>query len=131
MPTRQYSEEETWIILRTDGVDTVLVISLTGQGTKESYVPPTYVPGKTSGSVSVIGNTAFFNSSTTPSYTVGGYKIAKPFASYTAQLYDLDTGQMIWAATAQSKGNAFASYRNLAESMAGQTVEKLLADQMF
>lgn len=120
-PGRQYSAEELSDALAKSGADGVLIITLNQAGVTTSRAPTTTTAQCTavSSSGGCIGASAI---------TTGGYDISKPWASFTAQLFDLPTGRVVWFATSKSKGNAFAHAHNLLESMAGSTIAQLRAD---
>lgn len=130
-PTRNLSGAQMAELIRAANVETVLVLSVGQKGETQTYIPPTYVPGSTYGTVNSIGNTAYLNIYQTPGYTIGGYSISKPRANYSATLYDVRTGSEIWTADALTKGNAFADYKLLAHSVAAKAVSTLLADGLF
>lgn len=130
-PTQEYTPQEIGRVMQTNNLDGILIVSLGNKSTNESYVPPTYHPGTTTGTVNVVGNTAYMNSYTTPGYTTGGYSISKPSALYSASLYDYRSGKRVWYATGKSRGNAFSDYRDLGASMATETIDKLAGDNVI
>jgi hypothetical protein len=130
-PTRQMSDEQFVDALLATRAETVLIISAGEKGTSSTYVPPTYHPGQVYGTVNTVGNYSYFNAYQTPGYTTGGYSISKPNAVYSAKLFDMATGNVVWQADGFSRGNAFADYSDLAESMAEEAVKKLYDDQVF
>ncbi|MBK8167855.1 MAG: hypothetical protein IPK64_18065 [bacterium] len=121
-PGRQYSSEEMMQVLAANGIDGVLVVQPTNSGTQSSYIPQT---SHTTGSASVAGNSVFGSSTTT---TSGGYSISKPWATYASSLYSVERGNVVWYATAQSSGNAYASWHDLIRSACGKTIDKLAND---
>ena len=131
LPTRTYSEDEYSRAIRATGVQTILVIALTGKDTSESYIPPTYIPGSTYGTVTTLGKTAYVNIHQNPGYTVGGYSVSKPHAAYAIALYDVNTDAMIWKADARSAGGAAAKWKKLAKAVTLKAVKKLLRDGLF
>jgi hypothetical protein len=130
-PTRQVTSEEWTHEVLASGADTVLIITKVGEGVKHAYIPQSYYPGATSGTARTVGDTTFFNFNQSPGYTMGGHTISKPRATYTALLHNLQDGQPIWKADANSRGNAFADSSDLGRSLAEETVDKLFADQLF
>ncbi len=128
-PTEKYTNAQVAKVMRSYNLDGILIISLGNKSTQVNYVPPTYHPGTSTGTVKFIGNTAYVNTSTTPGYTTGGYSISKPQALYSASLYDYRSGKRVWLATGKSRGNAFADYKDLGASMATETVDKLISDR--
>lgn len=130
-PTGTFSTAEQLDRIKNAEVDSVLIIALAGRDEVAQYIPPTYVPGQTTTTVNVIGNTAYATSNTTPGYTIGGGVVKKPRANYTVALYDAKSGQRVWIAEAASRGNAFASFNDLTVSASGEAVEKLFSDGLF
>jgi hypothetical protein len=121
-PSRQYSDEEAVQLISESSIDAVLIVTLSDTGTSSSYVPQqTYTQAK----AQITGNTATGSSTTT---TSGGYSIEKPWANFTAQLFDCQTGNVVWVASASTGGNAYASGGTLVRSMADKTVDQLKKD---
>jgi hypothetical protein len=121
-PSRQYSEEEAGRLISQNSIDAVLIVTLSDAGTSSSYVPQ---QSYTEAQSQIIGNTVSGSSTTTSS---GGYSIEKPWASFTAQLFDCQTGHVVWVASANTGGNAYASGGTLVRSMADKTVQQLKKD---
>ena len=123
-PGRQYSQNEMVSILRARSIDATLVVSPGGTGASTTYVPPTYTSGCTvwtsSGGCQQVTTT-----------TSGDYTYSKPWAQFTAQLYDANSGQVVWYATATTGGNAYATNTTLVRSMADKTVERMAADHVI
>lgn len=122
-PGRQYSAEEAAEILLNAGIDGVLILQPTGSGTNSHYVPPT---SRTTSSARVSGNSIFGSSTTT---TSGGYSVSKPWETYEASLYFVDSGDVVWYATAKASGNRYADAHDLIRSASAKAVEKLLGDR--
>jgi len=120
-PGRQYTPEETGGLLRQHKIDATLVIFPGQAGATSGYVPPTYTSGCT------VWSPTGGCSQVTTSQT-GGYSYQKPWAQFTAQLYDPTTGQVVWMASATTGGNAFASAVTLVHSMADKTIDRLIQD---
>ena len=123
-PGRQYTSDETGALLRQHQIDATLVIFPGQAGATSGYVPPTYTSGCT-----VWSPTAGCSEVTTTQ--TGGYSYQKPWAQFTAQLYDPTTGQTVWMASATTGGNAFASAVTLVHSMADKTVQRLMQDNVI
>ena len=130
-PTRKHSAQDEARIIRNAGVGTILFLVLAGKDTTSSYVPPTYFPGTTTTHGTVMGNTLYAQSYSTPGYTVGGYSVEKPVAGYVATLVDVATGKTIWRAEGQSKGSAFNTFEDLTVSASQETVLRLKEDGLF
>ncbi len=120
-PGRQYTPDETGSLLRQHQIDATLVIFPGQAGATSGYVPPTYTSGCT-----VWSPTGGCSQVTTTQ--TGGYSYQKPWAQFTAQLYDPTTGQTVWMASATTGGNAFASAVTLVHSMADKTIGRLTQD---
>ena len=120
-PGRQYTSEEMAATLREKQIDASLLIAAGQQGTSSSYIPPTFTS-----SCTVWNSSTGCQQATTT--TSGGQAVQKPWAQFTAQLFDAHTGKVVWFATANTGGNAFASSTTLATSMANETLSRLRAD---
>ena len=120
-PGRQYTPEETGALLRKYEIDATLVIFPGQGGATSGYVPPTYSSGCT-----VWSSTGGCSQVTTTQS--GGYSYRKPWAQFTAQLYDATSGTGVWVASATTGGNAYARAVTLVHSMADKTIERLTED---
>jgi hypothetical protein len=123
-PGRQYTPEETRGMLKQYQIDATLVVFPGQAGATAGYVPPTYTSGCT------MWNSETGCTQVTTTQT-GGYSYAKPWAEFTAQLYDVVTGTAMWVASATTGGNAFAKATTLVHSMADKTVQRLVDDQVI
>lgn len=123
-PGRQYTTEETRALLQQHQIDATLVIFPGQVGATSGYIPPTYTSGCT-----VWSSTAGCSQVTTTQ--TGGYSYQKPWAQFTAQLYDATTGAGVWVASATTGGNAFASAVTLVHSMADKTIQRLTEDYVI
>ena len=123
-PGRQYTQRELESVLREHRIDGTLVISSGGAGTSTGYVPPTYTSQCTVW-------TSLGGCQQVTTTTSGGYNYSKPWAQFTAQLYDVNSGRVVWYGTATTGGNAFASATTLVRSMAGKTLARLAADGLI
>src|SRR5437016_12848237 len=120
-PGRQYTPEETGALLRKYEIDATLVIFPGQGGATSGYVPPTYSSGCT-----VWSSTGGCSQVTTTQS--GGYSYRKPWAQFTAQLYDATSGTGVLVASATTGGNAYARAVTLVHSMADKTIERLTED---
>ena len=127
-PTRNLSSEEVAEATSKVGADSVLIMRLGDRDVAHTYVPPTYHPGKTTSTVNFYGSQAYVTTYQSPGYTTGGYNIKKPRATYSAELYELKSGAMVWRGEGSSRGNAFASFEDLTLSAAREFVKTLRAD---
>ena len=120
-PGRQYTPDETAALLRKYEIDVTLVIFPGQAGATSGYVPPTYTSGCTMWTMD--GGCAQVTTTQR-----GGYSYEKPWAQFTAQLYDATSGAGVWVASATTGGNAYASAVTLVHSMADKTIERLTQD---
>ena len=120
-PAQQYDSAQVVMLLRQNHIDATLVISPGGTGASTGYVPPTYTTGCTMWSSS----SGCTRATTT---TTGGYTYSRPWAQFTARLFDAVSGDAVWVATATTGGNAYASGTTLVRSMADKTAAQLLDD---
>jgi hypothetical protein len=124
-PGRQYSPEEIDQALSTAGVDAVLVLSPGGAGTSSTWIPQTTT---TTGSATAYGNTVTGTATTRSS---GGYAVEKPWAQFSAQLFDRAARQSVWVASFDSRGNAFADWGHLVRSMARKAAGALAQQRLL
>jgi hypothetical protein len=112
-------------LIDSSGCDAVLAIVPAGSGHSQTYIPKTSSSSTTgSGRVDGYGNIYYKEKTRTSEF--GGYNINKPWANFEAMLYDAATFEVAWKASAQTGGNAFANWKTVVRSMAGQTVSKLV-----
>lgn len=123
-PGRQYSNEEVRTILASNHVDATLVVSPGETGASSGYIPPTY----TSSCTAWNSNSGCTQVTTSQA---GGFSYSKPWAQFSAQLYDVRTGESVWVATATTGGNAYASASTLVRSMADKTAHQLANDGLL
>lgn len=121
-PGRQYEEQEILDILMQHNIQAVLMIGLSDSGTSSTYVP------QLSSSTRCTAWTASQGCVAASTYTSGGYTLDKPWANFTATLFDLEKQEVVWYATAKTGGNAFADNADLVRSMARKTRDTLLED---
>jgi hypothetical protein len=124
-PGRNYSNEEFAKLILDSGADGVLLVTLTDAYTKQTYLPPSSF---STGTATLQGNVALY-SGTTQHY--GGYYISKPRVRYEIRLFDVSSGQTAWMATSLTRGNAFARFPKLVDSLAETTVEQMQKDQLI
>jgi hypothetical protein len=130
-PTRDWDAAGMNAAISDSGADSILIMWVTDMGTRESYVPPQVLsPGRssTTGLATHTGRGNYhisYSTLFTPPTVVGGYTIEKPTAQYGAALYDVASGQKVWIGEISSRGNAFASYADLAKSAASSIVSDL------
>jgi len=124
-PVKDYNEQELLKILEQDKIDGILVVGLKDYWTSQSYVPKS---SSSRGSASLYGNSLHYQSYT---QEYGGYYISKPNVKFEIRLFDSNSGQVAWLATSRTKGNAFADYNTLANSLAKKVVKMLIEENML
>jgi len=136
IPTRKYNDNEIKKILSDNNFDAVLSVILTDAWTKQLYVQSssTYGQGNVGGNIitnspnmATLSGSINYSSNT---QTIGGV-ISKPRVKYDIRLYDATTGDTAWLSTSLTKGNAFAKFDTLINSLADTTVEKLKNDGLL
>ncbi|MBA7540586.1 hypothetical protein ES705_32885 [subsurface metagenome] len=124
-PVKDYSEQELLRILEQDKIDGILVAGLKDYWTSQTYVPKS---SSSRGSASLYGNSLYYRSYT---QEYGGYYISKPNVKFEIRLFDSRSGQVAWLATSLTKGNAFADYNTLANSLAKKVVKMLIEENIL
>ncbi len=122
MPTRTYTNEELAKILFENKVEGVLIVKLTDVSSTQTYVPQS---SSTYGQGTLSGNTINYSSQT---YSYGGYYISKPRVRFELQLFDVSSGKVAWVGTSLTRGNAYARFKTLINSLAGSAVRQLVQD---
>ncbi len=122
-PGRTYSNDELARAVIASGSDAVLVITLSGAGTAHSA-------GGSSSASSAAACSAS-GCAAASAVTTNVYDISKPWATFTAQLIDVQSGQAVWMATSDSHGNAYAKAKTLLSSMASTTIDQLRHDGLI
>jgi hypothetical protein len=135
-PTRLNDAAFTAAAIKNSGAEGALVLFEKGKGATSTYVPPTTIgPGyaSTTGTISGYGGLYSYSGMTTysPPAVMPGYTITKPNAAYGAAIYDFRLGRQIWIAEIGSRGNAFATYTDLADSAAKAAVKRLKQDGLI
>ena len=124
-PGRNYSNEEFAKLILDSGAEGMLLVTLTDAYTEQTYMPPS---SYSTGTLTLQGNLAQY-SGTTQHY--GGYYISKPMVRYDIRLFDVSTGQTAWMATSLTRGNAFARFPKLINSLAETAVEQMRKDRLI
>ena len=124
-PVRDYSEQELLNILEQDKIDGILVVGLKDYWTSQSYVPKS---STSQGTASLYGNSLYYRSYTKE---YGGYYISKPNVTFEIRLFDSKSSQVAWLTSSLTKGNGFADYNTLANSLAKEVVKKLIEENML
>jgi len=123
-PLKPYSKEEIESVLRENNIDAVLVVALQNYWNSQSYIPKS---SSTRGSATLYGNSLSYQTYT---QEYGGYYISKPRVTFEIRLYDTKTGEIVWLATSFTRGNAFANYNTLANSLAQAAVKRLIRENV-
>jgi hypothetical protein len=121
-PGRQYSKEQVDSVLHANRIDGYLVVTNTENGIRTTTTPSSSSTDCTATDFGYQVNA----SCTTQQHP--GMTYNKPWAKFTANLYDITSGQSVWYATSTTGGNAFASWSTVVHSMADKTVERLQQD---
>ncbi len=124
-PGEEHSTDEVEATIRGRGIEAVLVIQPTGQGTTSVYLPQS---SYTTGSATISGNTVT-GSSTTVTY--GGYAVKKPWSKYEIYLWSVPDERVTWYATGLTRGNAYVNWEDLVRATARRLVGTLLDDGML
>jgi len=124
-PVRDYNQKELLKILEQDKIDGILVVGLKDYWTSQTYVPKS---SSSQGSASLYGNSLHYRSYT---QEYGGYYISKPNVKFEIRLFDSKSGQVAWLTSALTKGNGFADYNTLANSLAKKVVKRLIEENML
>src|SRR4029079_13310927 len=119
-PTRLSDAAFTETAIKNSGAEGALVLFEKGKGASSTYIPPTVIgPGYASSTGTITGYGGLYSYSGMTTYTppavMPGYTITKPNSEYRAAIYDFRLGRQSWIAEIGSRGNAFATYTDLAE----------------
>jgi hypothetical protein len=125
-PGRKYSNEELIKCILDSGADGVILVTLTDAYTEEVYLPRS---SHSTGTVTFQGNIGYYSGTTRQS---GGYYISLPRVRFTIRLFDISGGgQIAWMATSLTRGNAFAQFPRLVDSLAETAVEQMQKDSLI
>jgi hypothetical protein len=124
VPGRRYDQAERATILRRDGVDGTLVLSLAERGSDVDEVSPTY------GVMPCGVWTAELGCQDVPMLTSAGYRSSAPWARFNARLYDANSGRLLWSASSQTRGTSYADLGTLVHSMTSKTLKRLVHDRI-
>lgn len=115
-PGKSYSMEEIREIMDENNADAALVLNPKGAGSSSALIP-----GQTT--TTCTGNTC---------QSWGGPVVADfPHADFGASLVEWETEQTVWAASAESSGNAFADQGNLRKSFVDSIIDSLREDGLL
>jgi len=113
-------------ILSLNQIDAVLLVVLKGSSTEQVYVPQ--FSSSSYGQATLTGNVINYSAYT---QHYGGFFITKPRVQYEMRLYDAATGNTAWVATSLTRGNAYAHFDTLIDSLAGTAAKKLKTDGLL
>lgn len=130
-PTRRGNTEAIAREADRLGVDALLVLTLVDTAIDESYVPPTYHPGRTTATINRNSDYAYVDIYTSPGYTTGGFTEREEVAAYAANVFDVNTANRAWTGEALSRAIDFAGFRELAIEVSNRTVREAVADGIF
>lgn len=123
-PTRTYSDEEIQKILKSYGIDGILIVALQDYWESQYYIPKST---RIQGSASIVGNTITYSQQ---KQNFGGFNYSKPRVVFETRLIDSETGRVAWKSSSLTRGNAFAHFSTLANSLARETVASLADNGM-
>jgi hypothetical protein len=119
----EYTIDEVGEKLDKKGIQAVLIVMPLDAGVSKTTLPEELH----SDTKSWLGRSSggyYYNERSTI-YKTGGQTIRKPWASFEVRLWDIASDDVVWYATAQTAGNAFASFTTVVRSMASKTVSRL------
>lgn len=115
-PGQSYSMDEIREIMDENNAEAALVLNPKGAGSNAALIP-----GQTT--TTCTGNTC---------RSTGGPIVATfPEANFGAALVEWETEQTVWAASAESGGNAFADQGNLRKSFVDSIIDSLREDGLL
>lgn len=129
-PGRSFTDEEYADLIVSLGVTGVLIITPQGSGYSDTYIPPSSKTKTTGRAYPTSGGGVTYREKSKTT-TTGGYNIHKPWMNFITELYDVNTGESVWYATASSGGSAFANFKNVVRSMGAKTVNQLAKDGLI
>jgi len=122
MPGENISKEELQKRLAEKEIKSLLIVTPTNYSEQQVYLPQT---STTQSNYYASGNQVYGQSQT---YTYGGFNVSKPRITYQMKLYDVESGKLVWNATALSRGNAHATIEEMLRSLINETISKLQMD---
>jgi hypothetical protein len=124
-PGRTYTQDEIAAAYMQNHLDAALVISNSASGVS------TYTtPAQTSTTCGAAANGVAVAAACGTSETAGS-SYEKPWATFTAQMWNARTGEVVWMASSSTGGNAFANWHSVLSSMVRSTVSKLRQDRVI
>lgn len=115
-PTRQWTNEQVAQILRQQGYDTIMTVSLTGSNTSSDTIG--YI---NTGTASVYGNTAYYNGNSTAITTFHRHTTSH------IKVYNVATGRVVWIGDARTSagGLLYMGDETQTDSLAEEMVDAL------
>ncbi len=99
-PTRDYDFNDVFQLMRGDGVEAVIVITLTETGVAQS-----------------VGGNEY-----------GVYTSDTPWADMAVDLYQVESGAKVWTGTAKTEGDEFTDWEGVRRSAGNKVIADLLAN---
>jgi len=124
-PVKDYNEQDLLSILEQNHIEGILVVALQDYWTSQVYIPKT---SSSQGNVSLYGNSLYYESYTRE---YGGYYVSKPRVKFEIRLFEVKSGEIAWIATSLTRGNAFADYSTLVNSLSEEVVKKLREEDII
>lgn len=124
-PTRDWSGEDMATQVDRLRAEAVLRVSLTGASTTQAYVPGS---STTTGTATRYGNLLSWNATTTER---AGFYVSKSSVHFRTTLLDLSNGSILWMASSETAGNAFAGFSDLVHSLASEVADRLEIDGLI
>lgn len=125
-PTRDYTTSEINNVLEENEIDGILIVAIQDYWESNYYVPQ--YASSSSGSATIIGNTISY---TQKKQNYGGFSYSKPNVVFESRFFDSRSNEYIWRSTSLTRGNAFANFSTLADSLARGVINKLSEDLIF
>jgi Tol biopolymer transport system component len=121
-PVREYSNDEVLKRLNEAQIDALLLVKLSDAGTSSKSVQASRANACARGSQ---GRRGCFQGFTASS---GGGSINQAWAFFQTSLMDMNTLEVVWTGSAQSKGSQFSGSDDVLRSMVKKAVERLRED---
>jgi hypothetical protein len=128
-PTREYSPEQRMQMLTSAGMDSLIVVSVSGEGMVQQYVPPSGTT-TTTGAVQTQGNQAVYEEQTRTTYQ-GGYYVGRPWQHVTTRVLDTLNRRVAWVAETRSTGDIQADTDDLIHAYAKKIANELVSQNVF
>lgn len=124
-PTRYVSNTELLNTLVQNDIEAVLIIAFSDYWTSVGYIHPF---STTNGSASIIGNSIYYSQR---AQTYWGFYFSKPRITFELRLYDTERGSTVWIAKTHTRGNAFADFKTLINSLARKSTKTLFEENLI